>query len=153
MRRSARFALAILLVGALAATLRAQISLPPEVAKQGYADTILINGKVVSVDDAGYNTNAGRIYEAMAVKRDRIMALGTTEQIRALANADTKVIDLGGYTILPGIIERTRICLDREMPSRSGCKCRWSMSGCRPPEILRPLVCGSRRRSRNRCPA
>jgi predicted amidohydrolase YtcJ len=80
-------------------------SVPPEVARDGYAESIVINGKIVSVDDAGYNNNPGHIYQAMAVKKGRIMGLGTTEQIRAMANSATKVIDVGGMTVLPGIVE------------------------------------------------
>ncbi|MBI4443285.1 MAG: amidohydrolase family protein [Acidobacteria bacterium] len=83
----------------------AQIQLPPEVAEHGYADMIVLNGKIVSVDDARHNTTPGTIYEAMAVKGDRIVALGTSERIRSLANAKTKVIDLQGQLVIPGIIE------------------------------------------------
>ncbi len=85
--------------------LRAQGALPPEVAQQGYADTIVYNGKIISVDDAGYNNNPGHIYQAMAVKRDRIMALGTNERIRAMGDSHTWVIDLAGQTVIPGVIE------------------------------------------------
>ncbi len=83
----------------------AQQSLPPEVEENGFADLIAINGKIVSMDDPGVNTNIGTVYEAMAVKRDRIIALGTTERIRTLANSRTKVFDLHGRTAMPGIIE------------------------------------------------
>ena len=75
------------------------------VARNGHADMIVVNGKVVSVDDAGYNPNPGNIYEAMAVKGDRIMALGTSQRMRSLADSHTKVIDLMGQTVIPGIIE------------------------------------------------
>src|SRR5689334_13909868 len=64
-------------------------ALPTEIARNGYAYTIVYNGKVISVDDAGYNNNPGHIYQAMAIKKDRIMALGTSEQIRAMADAHT----------------------------------------------------------------
>ena len=80
-------------------------SLPAEVIEQGFADLILINGKLVSMDNAGNNDNPGTIYEAMAVKRDRIMALGSNQQIRRLASSSTQVIDLGGRTVIPGIVE------------------------------------------------
>ena len=79
--------------------------LPPEVARSGYADTIFINGKVVSMDDASTSTSMGSVYEAVAVKGDRIMKLGTSSQIRALTGPDSRVFDLGGKTLLPGIIE------------------------------------------------
>ena len=85
--------------------LRGQSVLPPEVVEHGYADTILVNGKVVSMDDAGLNDSPGHIYEAIAVKRDRIIALGTSERIRTLAHSGTTVIDLGGRFLIPGIIE------------------------------------------------
>ena len=85
-------------------SLRAQ-TLPPEVARQGYADTILVNGKIVSMDDQAYNANPGRIYPAMAVKGTRIMALGANDYIRTLANQDTKVMDMGGRVVIPGIID------------------------------------------------
>lgn len=82
-----------------------QQSLPPEVEDHGYADLIAINGKIVSMDDPGLNTSIGAVYEAMAIKHDRIIALGATERIRVLANSKTQVFDLHGRTAMPGIIE------------------------------------------------
>ncbi|MCH8319930.1 MAG: amidohydrolase family protein [Acidobacteria bacterium] len=79
--------------------------LVPEVAEFGYADTIFVNGKVVSMDDESRSTTVGNIYEAIAVKGDKIMKLGTTAQVRALAGPDTLVLDLKGRTLIPGIIE------------------------------------------------
>ncbi len=84
-------------------TLPAQ-TLPPEVARHGYADSIVINGKIVSMDDHAYNANPGRIYQAMAVKGSQILALGTNDYIRNLANRDTKVMDVGGRVVIPGIV-------------------------------------------------
>jgi predicted amidohydrolase YtcJ len=83
----------------------AQSGIPAEVAANGYADSIFINGKIVSMDDQGYNNNPGNIYQAMAVKRDRIIGLGTTAHIRTLASPDTKVYDLAGLTVIPGLID------------------------------------------------
>jgi len=79
--------------------------LPPEVARYGYADTIFINGKVVSMDDKSTSTRVGNIYQAIAVKGDKIVKLGTSGEVRVLAGPDTKVLDLQGRTLLPGIIE------------------------------------------------
>ena len=95
----------------MAALLNAQVpaeivrSLPPEVAEHGFADLVLLNGKVVSMDDAGNNDNPGSIYEAMAVKKDRIMALGPSQRIGRMASSSTRVIDLKGKTVIPGIID------------------------------------------------
>src|SRR6266853_141237 len=65
----------------------------------------LIRGKIASMDDYGYNANPGHIYEAMALKGNRILGLGTNAQIRAMANKDTKVTDVAGRTVIPGIID------------------------------------------------
>ena len=79
--------------------------LPPEVARYGYPETIFLNGKVVSMDDASRSTDVGNIYQSVAVKGDKIMKLGTIEQVRALAGPDTQIFDLKGRTLIPGIIE------------------------------------------------
>ncbi|MBI4442392.1 MAG: amidohydrolase family protein [Acidobacteria bacterium] len=89
----------------VALPVQSQVGLPPEVARHGFADTIVINGKVVSMDDAGLNENPGNIYEAMAIKGNRIVALGTTQRIRALADSNTKVFDAQGQLVIPGIIQ------------------------------------------------
>jgi predicted amidohydrolase YtcJ len=90
---------------ALAPALSPAQGIPAEVAEHGYADNIYINGHIVSMDDQGYNNNPGRVYEAMADKKGRIIGLGTTAHIRTLANSRTKVVDLGGLTVIPGLIE------------------------------------------------
>jgi predicted amidohydrolase YtcJ len=62
-----------------------------------YADMVIINGKVITVD------NDFTIVQAVAVKDGKIVAVGTNNEIRALADKDTEVIDLKGKTMLPGI--------------------------------------------------
>ena len=62
-------------------------------------DTILLNGKILTVD----RTSSTR--EALAVRDGRIAALGTTADIRKLAGAGTRVIDLQGRTVIPGLID------------------------------------------------
>lgn len=86
-------------------TAQAIAQLAPEVAKFGYADTVFFNGKVVSMDDISNSTNVGHIYQAIAVKADKIMKVGTNEDAKALAGPDTKVLDLKGRVLMPGIIE------------------------------------------------
>lgn len=61
------------------------------------ADSIYVNGKVYTF--AGGKEPA----EALAVKGDRLLAVGSTGEIRELASAATQVIDLKGRTVLPGI--------------------------------------------------
>ncbi|ARA92548.1 amidohydrolase [Rhodothermaceae bacterium RA] len=63
------------------------------------ADLVLINGKIVTVDDARPEV------EALAVVDGRIAAVGTAEEIRPWIGADTEVLDLQGRLAIPGFIE------------------------------------------------
>jgi predicted amidohydrolase YtcJ len=60
------------------------------------ADLILANGAVYTVDAAG------RWAQAVAVRGDRIAAVGTDVDVRELAGAGTEMIDLRGRMVLPG---------------------------------------------------
>lgn len=62
-------------------------------------DMIIINGKVVTVD-AKFS-----FAEAIAVKSGRIIAVGDRAEIEALQGKGTKVLDLKGQTIMPGIVD------------------------------------------------
>lgn len=62
-------------------------------------DLIIVNGKVVTVDEKF------SFAEAVAVKNSRIIAVGTRTEIEALKGAGTKVLDLKGQTIMPGIVD------------------------------------------------
>jgi len=68
----------LLLVLSLSHGLGLAQQIPDLVAEQGYADRILINGKIVTMDDWSTVPNhPGNIFEAMAIKGKKIMALGT----------------------------------------------------------------------------
>jgi hypothetical protein len=68
-------------------------------AQEPVADLILTNGKIVTVDDRF------TIAQAVAIKGERIVAVGKTADIRKHAGKDTKVIDLKGRTVIPGLID------------------------------------------------
>jgi len=63
------------------------------------ADTVLINGKILTAD-AQFSAQ-----QALAVRDGKITAVGSTAQIRKLAGAKSRVIDLGGRTVIPGLID------------------------------------------------
>jgi len=63
------------------------------------ADIIFVNGKIWTVDDARPTA------EAVAVLAGKIVAVGTTAEIRALASPSTTVIDLKSKLLLPGFID------------------------------------------------
>ncbi len=76
---------------------------PPELIS--YPDLIVYNGKLVSMDDATLSNAVGKIYQAMAVRGDRIQFLGTNDEMLRYAGPKTRKIDLKGRTLLPGWID------------------------------------------------
>jgi Predicted metal-dependent hydrolase with the TIM-barrel fold len=65
-------------------------------AQKNFADLIIINADVRTMDAARPRA------EAFAVSGNKISAVGTNAQIRALAGSDTKTIDARGRLVLPG---------------------------------------------------
>ena len=63
------------------------------------ADLVLLNGKVVTVDDRF------TIAEALAIRGQRIVAVGTAAEIERLKGPSTQTIDLRGRTVIPGLID------------------------------------------------
>ena len=79
--------------------LPACIRASPAVAAET-VDLVLVNGKIVTVDDRF------TIAQAVAIKGERIVAVGSTADVRKLAASErTKVIDLSGRTVIPGLID------------------------------------------------
>ena len=70
-----------------------------------YPDSVIINGKIVSMDDGGVNENIGSTYQALAIRDGRILGLGTNEDIGKLTGPDTVVYDVKGRTVIPGIVD------------------------------------------------
>ena len=77
-------------------------SIPPEVIH--YPELIVYNGKIVTMEDYGVNTNTGRTVQAMAIRGDKIMALGTNDEMLRFAGPQTKKLDVKGHTVVPGLI-------------------------------------------------
>lgn len=63
------------------------------------ADLILYNGKIVTVN------REFDIESAIAIRGKNILAVGKDDTIRALAGPDTRIIDLKGKTVIPGLID------------------------------------------------
>lgn len=68
------------------------------------AETILYNAKIITVDDHGFTSRLGTIAQAMHIKDGKILHIGGNDPIRAMAGPATKMIDLKGRTVIPGII-------------------------------------------------
>ena len=86
----------ILLASLVAAVVGASIAMQ---AQQPAADIVLTNGKIITVDDQF------SIAQAVAVRGDRIVAVGTNADITRLAGPNTRRIDLRGRAVVPGMID------------------------------------------------
>ena len=62
-------------------------------------DLVLHGGKVVTVDERF------SVAQALAVRGDRIVAVGSDATVRALAGPATRQIDLRGRTVIPGLMD------------------------------------------------
>ena len=67
--------------------------------KPAAADLIFVNGRVWTVDEAMPEA------QALAVQNGRVMAVGSSAEIRALAGPSTRVVDLAGRMLMPGFID------------------------------------------------
>ena len=83
----------IVLVAALVAVVTASA------AQAQSADAILVNGKVITLDPRS------SVAQAIAIRDGKVLATGTDEDVRKRADAHTKVVDLGGRTVIPGLMD------------------------------------------------
>jgi len=70
-----------------------------EVATSSKADRILLNGKIITVD------KRDSIQQAIAIKGQHILAVGSNAEIEKLAGPGTETIDLAGRTVTPGLLD------------------------------------------------
>lgn len=66
-----------------------------------YPDFVFYNGQVLTADS---DSDDFTVAEGVAVRGNRILSVGTSQQIRRLAGPDTRVVDLKGRTLTPGFI-------------------------------------------------
>jgi predicted amidohydrolase YtcJ len=66
---------------------------------QQKVDTVVTHGKILTVD-AQFS-----VVEALAIDKGRIVARGTSAQMARYAGPNTKVIDVAGATVIPGLID------------------------------------------------
>jgi hypothetical protein len=80
---------------------------------QSSANLILTNGKIVTVDERF------AIAQAIAVRGDRIIAVGSNADISRLADTSTRRIDLHGRTVVPVSSTTTCTCCARPRHGRA----------------------------------
>ncbi len=72
---------------------------------------VLINGKVFTADEAQPHA------QAVAVENGLILAVGSTDRIRALAGPDTRIVDVGERLVVPGLVE-AHVHIGWDLPSQ-----------------------------------
>lgn len=67
--------------------------------EQTIADVVFVNGTI-------YTVNADfSVAEAVAIKGNKIVAAGTTDEVQSFIDDSTKVIDLEGKAVIPGLVD------------------------------------------------
>ncbi len=74
-------------------------TLPVTVSPEEAADVIFYNGTILTMDADL------RRAQAIAIRERTIAAIGIDQEIMALQGEDTKMIDLGGLTLMPGFVD------------------------------------------------
>ena len=62
-------------------------------------DQIFYNGKIITVD------SGNSIQQAFAIRGDHFVAVGSNSQIRAMAGPQTRLVDLNGRAVIPGLMD------------------------------------------------
>ena len=63
------------------------------------ANRVFTNGNILTVDEEF------SVVQALAIRDDRILAVGSNDEMLALAGPDADITDLVGRTVVPGLIE------------------------------------------------
>ena len=94
------------------------------------ADVVLRNGKIYTAD------KERSIRQAIAIKGNTIVAVGDDKDVAPLIVSGTKVIDLGGKLVLPGLVDTH---IHPIMGALNGAKC--SLAGVKATiETLKPVI-------------
>src|SRR5580700_2318549 len=88
-----------IIVGSLAVIAAFSCAALVGVASTQTADTVLFNGKILTVD------KDFSVREALAIGHGRVLASGTSAAMKKLAGDKAKLIDLGGRTVIPGLTD------------------------------------------------
>lgn len=80
------------------------LSVPKELVN--YPDTIVINGTIYTMDNTELlSADPGSIVQAMAIRDEKILAVGSNQDMLKFEGPETRIIDVKGKTVIPGIIE------------------------------------------------
>src|SRR5712672_2544620 len=75
------------------------LAAPASLAFAETADTVLFNGKILTID------KDFSVQEALAIGHGQVLATGTSAAMKKLAGNKARLIDLGGRTVIPGLTD------------------------------------------------
>lgn len=102
----------------------------PGQAKPAEAEAVFFNGKIVTLDGAG--STAG----AVAVQNGKILKVGSVDEIKKLAGPSTRLVDLGGKTVVPGLIDAHCHPMEAMMMKETWVDCRYPKT----PSVKQALI-------------
>jgi len=82
-------------------------------------DVVYYNGKIATLDAAG------SVVEAVAVKEGKVLKVGNSDEVKKLAGKSTRIVDLGGKTVVPGFIDAHCHPMEAEMMKETWVDCRY----------------------------
>jgi hypothetical protein len=85
----------------------------PACAQAQVADTILVSGKINTLD------GAASVAQSLAIRDGMILAVGSNDDMKKHIGLGTRIIDLGGRTAVPGLWIRIFTPCGRASPIRS----------------------------------
>jgi predicted amidohydrolase YtcJ len=94
------------------------------------AEAVYFNGKIVTLDAAG--STAG----AVAVKDGKVLKVGSADEIKKLAGPSTRLVDLGGKTVVPGLIDAHCHPMEAMMMKETWVDCRYPQT----PSVKQALI-------------
>ena len=93
-------------------------------------EAVYFNAKIVTLDAAG--STAG----AVAVQDGKVLKLGSADEIKKLAGPSTRLVDLGGKTVVPGLIDAHCHPMETIMMKETWVDCRYPQT----PSVKQALI-------------
>ena len=93
-----RYARKLLIVGIIAGCALSEHAAAQQ-ADLNSPDLVLVGGRILTMD------SRSSVAEALAVRDGKILAVGSDAAVRPIAGPQTRVIDLAGKTVVPGLID------------------------------------------------
>jgi hypothetical protein len=93
-------------------------------------EAIYFNGKIVTLDAAGSTVGA------VAVQDGKVLKVGSADEIKKLAGSSTRLIDLGGKTVVPGLIDAHCHPMEAMMMKQTWVDCRYPQT----PSVKQALI-------------